>query len=100
VERQQFIYFIEPSRPEMPVSATDEEKAHLGSHFTYLKEQLALGNLVLAGRTLEPPFLGIAIFEADNLEAAEHFAACDPGIAAGVFRLVRVQPYSVALLRC
>jgi uncharacterized protein YciI len=99
MKRQQFIYFIEPARPEMPTSATEEEMAQVGMHFNYLKEQLESGNLVLAGRTMEPPFVGIAIFEAEDAEAADRFARSDPGIASGVFKLTRVQPYSVALIR-
>jgi uncharacterized protein YciI len=99
MERQQFIYTIEPARAEMPVSATEDEVRHVGVHFAYLKDQLAAGNLVLAGRTTEPPFIGIAIFEADSLEDAQRFAENDPGVQAGVFKLVRVQPYRVALLR-
>jgi uncharacterized protein YciI len=99
MERQQFIYTIEPVRPEMPVSPTDDEVKHVAAHFAYLKEQLGAGNLIMAGRTTEPPFVGIAIFEASGVDEASRFAEKDPGIQAGVFRLVGVQPYRVALLR-
>ena len=97
--RPQFIYFIQPVRPDMPDGPTQEEAATIGRHFQYLKDAHANGQLILAGRTLEPPYVGIAIYEADDQEAADKFAAADPAIQAGVFELVRVQPYGVALLR-
>jgi uncharacterized protein len=99
VKRQQFIYFIEPARPEMPNSATDEEKAIVGQHFQYLSSQLEAGNLILAGRTMEAPFVGIAIFDAEDEEEARRFAEGDPAIAQGVFKLSRLAPYGVALIR-
>jgi uncharacterized protein len=99
VKRQQFIYFIEPARPDMPLNATEEEQAIVGQHFQYLKGQLEARNLILAGRTMEPPFIGIAIFEADDEADAKRFAASDPAIAQGVFILTRLQSYGVALLR-
>jgi len=97
--RSQFIYFIEPIRPDMPKTATHEEQAIVGRHFQFLKEHLEAGNLILAGPTTEPPYIGICVFEANDLEAAEDFALADPGIRNGVFRLVRVQPFRASLLR-
>jgi uncharacterized protein YciI len=99
VERPQFILFIEPARPEMPLGPTEEEVALVGEHFTYLTTALDAGNIVLVGRTLEAPFVGIAIFEADDIEAARQFGENDPAVKAGVFRLSAVQPYKVALMR-
>lgn len=99
VERKQFIMFIEAGRPEMPTSPTEEEIRIVGEHFAYLKGRHESGDVILVGRTQEAPFVGIAIFEADDSVAAEQFAANDPGIRAGVFRLVRIQPYQVALMR-
>ena len=83
----------------MPLNATDEEKSIVGEHFQYLKGALEAGNLILAGRTMEPPFIGIAIFEADDEAAAKEFADGDPAIKQGVFNMTRLQPYGVALLR-
>ncbi|MFI5386845.1 MAG: YciI family protein [Fimbriimonadales bacterium] len=99
MDRPQFILFIEPARAEMPEAPTEQEIRFVGEHFNYLKGQLEAGNVVLVGRTQEPPFTGIAIFEAEDIEAARRFAENDPAIGAGVFKLIRVQPYKVALMR-
>ncbi len=99
MERQQFILFIEPSRPEMPLGPTEEEARLVGEHFAYLTHYHEAGGIVLVGRTQEPPYVGIAVFEADDADAAQRFAENDPAVKAGVFNLVRVQRYQVALIR-
>ena len=99
MSRPQFIRFVEPVRPEMPLGPTDEERVKISEHLDYLEEQLAAGNLILCGRTYEPPYIGISIFEADDAEAAIQFSENDPAVKAGVFRIVRVQSYRVALQR-
>ena len=71
----------------------------MGEHFAYLQAQLSSGVLVLAGRTQEAPYVGIAIFEADDDVSAQAFADADPAIQAGVFKLRSLQRYSVALMR-
>lgn len=83
----------------MPDSPTEEEASAVTKHFRYLKEACDNGRLTLAGRTLEPPYIGIAIFEAEDQADADLFAKNDPAVAACVFRLKAVQPYAVALLR-
>lgn len=83
----------------MPVAPTPDEVRLVGEHFNYLKGQLAAGNVILVGRTQDAPFVGIAIFEAGDIEEAKRFAESDPGIRAGVFKISRIQPYSVALMR-
>ncbi len=98
MEREQFILFIEPVREDMPNGPTEDEARIVGEHFGYLKSQLAARNLILAGRTTEPPFVGIAIFEAANPADAEEFVAKNPAIVAGVFRVKSMQSYRVALI--
>jgi len=99
MERPQFILFIEPARAEMPDAPTDEEIRIVGEHFNYLKAETEAKNAILVGRTQEPPYLGIAIFEADDAESARKFAENDPAIKAGVFVLKNLQSYRVALMR-
>lgn len=96
--RQQFIYFIEPTRPTFTQDATKAEDAKVAEHFAYLQRLHAAGSLVLAGRTLQPQPVGIVVFEAENEEAAQAVFAEDPAVKAGVFK-GRVAPYKVALLR-
>jgi len=95
----QFIVFLTPAKgDEFVATATDEERAIVGQHFQYLIQQRDAGNLLLAGRTQEAPFIGIAIIEAADLAAAEEFARVDPAVASGVF-VARVQPYQIAVSR-
>ena len=94
----QFISFKTPCRPTLPEDSTEEEQEIIGRHFQYLKDKLAAGELILAGRTQEPPYIGISIFEAVDRAAAEDFVAYDPAVAAGVFK-AELQTYGVALLR-
>lgn len=81
----------------MPLDPTQEETQLVGQHFAYLKQALADGRLILAGRTGTAPFLGIAIFEAEDEAAALRFTQADPAVKGGVF-VATVQPFSVALM--
>ena len=96
--KKQFICFLSPARPEMPDSPTPEEAELVGKHFNYYQSLLAESALILAGRTLEPPFTGIMIFESTDRDAAQTIVNADPAVQAGVFN-ARLQPYSVALMR-
>ena len=96
--RPEFICFLEPVRAGMPEEPTDAEAEAVGAHFAYYQSLLGEGVLVMAGRTLEAPFVGVFIFEADSLEEAQRIVAQDPAVLAGVFR-TRVQRYRVALAR-
>jgi len=99
MSRPQFIRFVEPVRPELPLGPTEEEQVLIGKHLDYLEAQLRDGNLILCGRTHEPPYIGISIFEADDEQAAMRFAHDDPAVKAGIFKVVRVQSYRVAMQR-
>ena len=94
----QFICFLEPTRTAMPDDPSPEEAQAVGAHFNYYKDLHAQGTLILAGRTQEPPHIGIMIFEADSKSAAERIVNNDPAIRAGVFQ-VHLQPYQIALIR-
>ena len=92
----QFICFLEPTRPDMPDDPTPEESQAIAAHFAYYQRLLAKGSLVLAGRTQEPPHIGILIFNAPTKDDALSIVAQDPAVAAGVFNC-RVQSYQIAL---
>lgn len=92
----QFICFLEPTLTAMPDDPTPEEAKAIGAHFNYYKDLHAQGALILAGRTQEPPHIGIMIFEAADRAAAESIVSNDPAIIAGVFN-ARVQLYKIAL---
>lgn len=92
----QFICFLEPTRPEMPDAPTPEESKAISDHFAYYQRLLKRDCLILAGRTQEPPHIGILIFNAPSKDDALSIVAQDPAVAAGVFTC-RVQAYQIAL---
>jgi len=94
----QFICFLEPARAEMPDNPTPEEAEIVGQHFNYYTQLHKAGTLILAGRTQEPPHIGIMIFEAKDKDAAQTIANNDPAIIAGVFN-AKIQSYMVALIQ-
>ncbi len=82
----------------MPDDPTPEESAAAIAHFEYYKELHSKGTLILAGRTQEPPHIGIMIFAARDSKDANNIANSDPAILNGTFAC-RVQSYQVALLK-
>ncbi len=97
-DRQQFVCFLEPARDAMPEDPTPEEAAGVRAHFEYYTGLHEAGTLILAGRTLERPWVGVFVFEAASREAAQRVVDQDPAIIAGLFK-ARLQPYRVALAR-
>jgi uncharacterized protein YciI len=89
-----FLYQITPTRPEMPISPTEAEIAKVGEHFNFLKENHETGKVKIVGRTTAEPYIGLAVFEAENEEEAKHFAQKDPAVATGIFK-VTVTPFSL-----
>ena len=92
----QFIIFFKPCRETLPEDSTPDEQAKVGEHFRYLQQHLAEGNLILAGRTQEPPYVGIAIIEVADRASADRLLSEDPAVASGVFS-GHLQEYAVAL---
>jgi len=98
---QQYIYFIEPSRPELltaPGVWTEEELQIGRDHVAHLKRATECGQLILAGRCQDGAGPGIVIFEAEDDAAARAFMESDPFVASGLMR-GRLHPYKVALQR-
>jgi len=93
----EFIYLIEPVREGMVEKPTEEEAAAVSEHAEYLMRLTEQGVVVLAGRTTEPPYVGIIIFRAADRTAAEAIMNDDPAVKAGVFT-PRLQPFRIALL--
>jgi uncharacterized protein YciI len=77
---------------------TDAEAEVFGRHFAHLQQLLADGTLVLAGPTMGPTNTGIAVFEADDEEAATALMNADPVVAEGICR-GELRPFVVSLLR-
>jgi uncharacterized protein len=79
---------------------TKEDKMALDRHFTRFKHAIETGELIMAGRTLEPgdKTFGIAVFEAKDEAAARAFMESDPAVVAGLMT-AELHPFTVALRR-
>jgi len=99
IEKQQFIYRIQPTRPEMlSENSTPEEDRIVGEHFAYLKDLAQQGVVILAGRTLntDPSSFGIIIFLADSEAIAQAIMQNDPAVQQGVMH-AELFPYRIAI---
>jgi uncharacterized protein YciI len=100
-QRKQFIYVIEPSRPELttdPDAWTDEENQIATQHFAYLKQATEEGIVILAGRSPDGIGPAVVIFEASSEDQARRFMENDPFMASGLMH-ARLHPFRAALLR-
>jgi len=98
---QQWIYLLKPARQEMLTEGSTPEEAQIVSrHFAYLSDLTEKGVMVLMGRTQnnDESTFGVAIFEAENEEAARTIMENDPAVVGGVMRAT-LYPYKVALMR-
>ncbi|PYJ09116.1 MAG: hypothetical protein DMF06_10985 [Verrucomicrobia bacterium] len=98
---KQFIYVLRlvPRLHADSAWTKDDEKA-LARHFARLKQAIDTGEVILAGRTMEPgdKTFGIAIFEAADEKAARSFMESDPAVVAGLMT-AELHPFAVALQR-
>ena len=94
----EWIYFLHPPRDRFAETMTDDEGDIFGEHFAHLQQLLADGVLVLAGPTLGPVNTGIAIFEAEDEDAATRIMNSDPVVANGLCT-GELRPFVVAFLR-
>jgi uncharacterized protein YciI len=98
---KQFIYVLHLAPRLYDDKAwTTEDKAAVDRHLANFREAIKSGQLILAGRTMEPgdKTFGIAIFEAKDEEAARKFMEGDPAVAAGVMT-AELHPFAVVLQR-
>ena len=71
-------------------------QATMRAHFTYLKDALASGQLVLAGPCEDLAF-GLVIYHAENEQAALDFMENDPAIQEGLMT-AELHPFRVSLI--
>ena len=98
---KQFIYVLRlVPRLHADANWTKEDEAVISRHLDNFKEAIKRGQLILAGRTLEPgdKTFGVAIFEAKDEAAARAFMESDPAVAAGLMT-AELHPFAVALQR-
>ena len=79
---------------------TQDDKAAVERHFNRFKEAINSGQLILAGRTMEPgeKTFGIAILQAADENAAREFMNADPAVMGGVMT-AELHPFAVILER-
>jgi uncharacterized protein len=98
---KQFIYVLRlVPRLHAESAWTKDDEMALSRHFTRFKLAIEKGELILAGRTMEPgdKTFGIAIFEAPDEKAARSFMESDPAVVAGLMT-AELHPFAVALQR-
>lgn len=100
-ESNQFlgIYRLVPRLHQQSAWTKADEDA-VQRHFVRLQEAAKSGEVIVAGRTVEPfdKTIGVLIFEAANLDAAREFMDLDPTVMANVMSY-ELYPYRVAALR-
>jgi uncharacterized protein YciI len=100
-ETKQFIYVLHlVPRLYSDANWTKEDTMALDRHFARFKHSIETGELILAGRTLDPgeKTFGIAIFKAKDEAAARTFMESDPAVVAGLMT-AELHPFKVALER-
>lgn len=96
----EYLYRIQPVRPEMLSEGPDpEETGIVSAHFAYLNDLTEQGIVLLAGRTLntDASSFGIVIFKAEDDDAARAIVHNDPAVKNRVMR-AELFPYRVALM--
>jgi uncharacterized protein YciI len=96
---KQFVYVLRlVPRLHDDKAWTEADNAIIGRHFAHLKAATGRGQLILAGRTLEPgdKTFGLVIFEAADATAARAFMNSDPSVAENIMT-AELHPYAVAL---
>ncbi len=98
---EQYLYKIQPTRPEMLTEGTTEaESKIIEDHFAYLKDLMEKGVLILAGRTRNNDYssFGICLFKAESEEKAREIVNNDPAVKNRVMR-AELYPYRFALFK-
>lgn len=98
---KQFIYVLRlVPRLHSESAWTKDDEMAISRHLARFKHAIDTGELILAGRTMEPgdKTFGIAIFEAPDEKAARSFMESDPAVVAGLMT-AELHPFAVALQR-
>ena len=97
---KQHLYKIQPVTPEMLTEGpTEAESKIVSDHFSYLKDLMERGAVILAGRTQNNDYssFGIIIFRAESEDQAREIVRNDPAVKNNVMR-AELYPYRIALL--
>jgi uncharacterized protein YciI len=76
------------NRPNFAMSMTADEQATMRAHAEFLHSQVAAGTLVVAGPVLDPAgIFGMAVFEAESMDALRRLLERDPAKAIGRYEI-------------
>ncbi len=98
---RQFIYVLHlVPRLHSDAAWTKEDEMVLDRHLARFKHAIETGELIMAGRTMEPgdKTFGIAVFEAPDEASARKFMENDPAVVAGLMT-AELHPFAVVLQR-
>jgi len=98
MEKLHFMYVMRPTDPAKALNRdgwTEYDHETFDLHMAHLNGALAAGNIVLAGRTLDPGGDGpaIVVFKAESAEKAQRFFEAEPFITRG-FCTATLHPFS------
>jgi uncharacterized protein YciI len=88
-----FFVRLVANRPNFAMSMTPDEQATMGAHGAFLQSQLAAGTLVVAGPVFDPAgVFGMAVFEAESMDALHRLLERDPAKAIGRHEVAPMGP--------
>lgn len=97
--RDAWVYLIVGfNREDLISTMTEDEKAVIGEHFTYLQRLTLDGQVVLAGPCTDMKGPGIVVFHAPEEASARRIMESDPAVRAGIFK-AELHPMRLSLLR-
>jgi uncharacterized protein YciI len=98
---KQFVYVLRlVPRLHADHAWTEADNATIKQHFAHLTAATKAGQVVLAGRTMEPgdKTFGLVIFDAADEPAARTFMESDPAVVNKIMT-AELHPFAVALQR-
>ena len=95
-----FVCRLNPPRPSFATDMSGEEAQAMADHVDFWQGHAERGIVVVFGPVLDPAGVwGLAVVEADRLEAVEALTAADPAIRAGIGCRYDILPMLTATAR-
>lgn len=97
---KEYLYVLKPTRLAMLTEGpTEREQNIVAEHFAHLTRLTEAGVMILVGRTqnADENTMGLAIFRAEDDDAAREIMNSDPAVSNGVMTAT-LYPYKVALI--
>ncbi len=79
MDKQFYVLYLIPSRPDFAQTMNDEEKAIMYRHMNYWQEHMKKGMVIVFGPVFEPTGVyGLGIIAVNNEKELEEFMENDP----------------------